>query len=310
VEYLHKNNIVHRDLKPENVLLVKQEENIVPKIADLGLSRRVKNSDEFSKSEQNRGTMGWMAPEMLNPSTNVKPGKPVDMFVLGILLYFIFTTAHPFGEIDERQSNIRKARFNLKELPKCHFFVMKVIEALLSEDPAQRPTIQDIKCSPILWIPKEEISFLSKVSDAIENMKNRHNQWALHATLEKHAYEVITGEVQKNNFDLDDTRSPNWWYKIERPLRAELKSKRNYNGETLRDLLRAIRNCYHHHLEMENPYWGTAVYWIQRFPKLLYFTYDVYKCFSGETSATDLLKLFKQKIKNSQAQFIFCITEF
>jgi serine/threonine protein kinase len=34
--YLHENRIVHLDLKPANILL---DDNMVPKIADFGLSR-------------------------------------------------------------------------------------------------------------------------------------------------------------------------------------------------------------------------------------------------------------------------------
>jgi serine/threonine protein kinase len=34
--YLHENRIVHLDLKPANILL---DDNLVPKIADFGLSR-------------------------------------------------------------------------------------------------------------------------------------------------------------------------------------------------------------------------------------------------------------------------------
>ncbi|GJN07820.1 hypothetical protein PR202_ga25685 [Eleusine coracana subsp. coracana] len=38
LHYLHKNHILHLDLKPANILV---DDNMVPKIADFGLSRRL-----------------------------------------------------------------------------------------------------------------------------------------------------------------------------------------------------------------------------------------------------------------------------
>lgn len=38
---LVQNNIIHRDLKPDNILLSSKNENVILKITDMGLSRRV-----------------------------------------------------------------------------------------------------------------------------------------------------------------------------------------------------------------------------------------------------------------------------
>ncbi|XBI77017.1 hypothetical protein VPH35_070188 [Triticum aestivum] len=62
VHYLHQQRIIHMDLKPQNVLL---DDNMVPRIADFGLSRRLSGSQSRAITDHKLGTMGYMAPEFL-----------------------------------------------------------------------------------------------------------------------------------------------------------------------------------------------------------------------------------------------------
>ncbi|CAK7355056.1 unnamed protein product [Dovyalis caffra] len=62
LEILHSHHIIHRDLKPENILLSGKERDMVLKIADFGLSRRVhpgKYADTVC------GSPLYLAPEVL-----------------------------------------------------------------------------------------------------------------------------------------------------------------------------------------------------------------------------------------------------
>ncbi|XP_043688039.1 uncharacterized protein LOC122639285 isoform X2 [Telopea speciosissima] len=88
MEYLHSKNIVHFDLKCDN-LLVNLKDPIRPicKVGDFGLSKIKRNT---LVSGGVRGTLPWMAPELLNGSSS-KVSEKVDVFSFGIVLWEILT---------------------------------------------------------------------------------------------------------------------------------------------------------------------------------------------------------------------------
>lgn len=92
VAYLHSQNVVHRDLKPENLLFRDKSEHADLLIADFGLSRVV-DEDRVSVLSTTCGTPGYMAPEIFKKSGH---GKPVDMWALGVITYFLLCGYTPF----------------------------------------------------------------------------------------------------------------------------------------------------------------------------------------------------------------------
>ncbi|CAL5048330.1 unnamed protein product [Urochloa decumbens] len=93
LHYLHEEwqsgtPIIHMDLKPANILL---DDNMVPKIADFGLSRLF--SEEKTRTctlncENCDGTLGYMAPEYINRGLITTKS---DIFSLGVILIEIVT---------------------------------------------------------------------------------------------------------------------------------------------------------------------------------------------------------------------------
>ncbi|XP_027340767.1 probable serine/threonine-protein kinase DDB_G0282963 isoform X2 [Abrus precatorius] len=96
MEYLHSKNIVHFDLKCDN-LLVNLKDSIRPicKVGDFGLSKIKRNT---LVSGGVRGTLPWMAPELLNGSSN-KVSEKVDVFSFGIVLWEILTGEEPYANM-------------------------------------------------------------------------------------------------------------------------------------------------------------------------------------------------------------------
>lgn len=68
------------DLNPQNVLL---DNNMVPRIADFGLSRRLSGSQSRAITDHKLGTMGYMAPEFLN---NGEITFKTDIYSLGVII--------------------------------------------------------------------------------------------------------------------------------------------------------------------------------------------------------------------------------
>ncbi|KAI6251524.1 Calcium/calmodulin-dependent protein kinase cmkB [Erysiphe necator] len=100
VSYLHDHGIVHRDLKPENLLFRTPEENADLLIADFGLSRII-NEEKYHTLTTTCGTPGYMAPEIF---TKTGHGKPVDMWAIGVMTYFLLCGYAPF----DRETNLEE----------------------------------------------------------------------------------------------------------------------------------------------------------------------------------------------------------
>ncbi len=111
--FLHQNNILHRDIKPANILLHQEGEQLIPKIADFGLSKEITSS--LSSIHGLKGTIEYMAPEQLYPQKyayNKKIQPNADLWAFGIILYELFAQHIPVGRRSEG-STIQEIMENL-----------------------------------------------------------------------------------------------------------------------------------------------------------------------------------------------------
>ncbi|TKW35797.2 hypothetical protein SEVIR_2G400400v4 [Setaria viridis] len=94
MEYLHSKDIIHFDLKCDNLLVnLNDPSRPICKVADFGLSK-VKQTTMVSVGM--RGTLPWMAPEMLEMSSNMVSTK-VDVYSFGIIMWEILTGEEPYA---------------------------------------------------------------------------------------------------------------------------------------------------------------------------------------------------------------------
>lgn len=85
INYLHQGcdmQILHFDIKPHNILL---DNNYVPKVADFGLAKLYPRGNSFVPLSALRGTVGYIAPEMISRSFGVISSKS-DVYSFGMLL--------------------------------------------------------------------------------------------------------------------------------------------------------------------------------------------------------------------------------
>ncbi|XP_023767324.1 uncharacterized protein LOC111915914 isoform X1 [Lactuca sativa] len=143
MEYLHWKNIVHFDLKCENLLVnMGDPHRPVCKVGDFGLSRIKRNT---LVSGGVRGTLPWMAPELLNGSST-RVSEKVDVFSFGIAMWEILTGEEPYADmhcgaiIGGIVSNT--LRPSIPE--RCDHGWKTLMEECWSYDPTDRPTFTEI----------------------------------------------------------------------------------------------------------------------------------------------------------------------
>ena len=88
LKHVHYYHIIHRDLKPANLFW---DHNMNLKLADFGIARVLSSSK--SKADSQVGSPAYMAPEII---TNDKYSIEVDIWSLGVILYYMHTLYLPF----------------------------------------------------------------------------------------------------------------------------------------------------------------------------------------------------------------------
>ncbi|XP_008440915.1 serine/threonine-protein kinase/endoribonuclease IRE1a-like isoform X1 [Cucumis melo] len=281
LEHLHELGIIHRDLKPQNVLIVKQQ-SICSKLSDMGISKRLPaNVSSLGHRATGCGSSGWQAPEQL---LHGRQTRAIDLFSLGCVLFFCVTGGrHPFGDSLERDVNIVNNKMNLllvDNIPE----VVDLISQLLNPNPGLRPKASEVLQHPLFWSPEMRLSFLRDTSDRIE-LEDRETD--LLKALESTA-QIALGLK--------------WNEKLEPIFIANIGRYRRYKYDSVRDLLRVMRNKLNHYRELPKEIQelvgsipvGFDDYFTRRFPKLLIEVYKVISCFCRQEECFQ--KYFKSHV--------------
>uniref|UniRef100_A0A183E9X3 non-specific serine/threonine protein kinase n=1 Tax=Gongylonema pulchrum TaxID=637853 RepID=A0A183E9X3_9BILA len=133
----HSKNIVHRDIKSENVIFSKPG---WIKLADFGFSCQVYPNDKLSTF---CGSPPYAAPELFKGEEYA--GLNVDVWALGVLLYFMLVGTTPFrGEtINDLKQCVLRGIYVVPDY--ISTFAHHAIGRMLVVDPKKRGTIEDVK---------------------------------------------------------------------------------------------------------------------------------------------------------------------
>ncbi|KAF9410138.1 bifunctional endoribonuclease/protein kinase ire1 [Podila epigama] len=216
------------------------------------------------------GSGGWVG---VNKVTN-RMTRAIDIFSAGCVFYYVLTNGdHPFGDRYSRERNILLNRPNLDGLDSMGqegVEAKDLISKMISHDAADRPDAFEVMHHPYFWSANKRLMFMQDCSDRfeIEDRGESDVQSPLLAKLEHDAKSILGKD----------------WYKvIDRTLVENLGKYRKYDGNSVRDLLRALRNKKHHYQDLpphvkralgELPH-GFLNYFTSRFPRLMLHLYHI-----------------------------------
>ena len=146
--YLHSNKIIHMDIKAANILV--SSEGTV-KLSDFGCSSNLDFSKTTSQQmETIRGSLPWMAPEVIN---NMSYSLKSDIWSLGCTIIEMASAKSPWGDFD----NILNAIYCISKSEKmppipetlsenAKFF----IKECLNQDISLRPNVLELMDFPFV----------------------------------------------------------------------------------------------------------------------------------------------------------------
>ncbi|XP_062510637.1 mitogen-activated protein kinase kinase kinase 4-like isoform X2 [Corticium candelabrum] len=99
IEVLHRNGVVHRDIKGPNIFL--STDGLI-KLGDFGCSVKLQNINTTMPGEidSTRGTVAYMAPEVITNDPSVGSGRAADIWSLGCVVVEMATGKRPWPEYD------------------------------------------------------------------------------------------------------------------------------------------------------------------------------------------------------------------
>lgn len=141
LEYLHSRHILHRDIKTMNIFLMK---NGTVKLGDFGISTILRNTMGMANTVC--GTPYYFSPELCK---NKPYNNRSDVWALGVVLYELMTSKHPFDANSMQQLMQRIVKSSYAPVSSTYSKELRqLLDMCLQKDPMRRPTIKQVIAHP------------------------------------------------------------------------------------------------------------------------------------------------------------------
>lgn len=183
----HRAGVVHRDLKPSNVMVTSGINVHQLKVTDFGIATLAQEVfDEVadgggdmthSNSGTIKGALPFMAPEMMFRQPGEHPGKPVDIWSLGAMMFKLLTGIFPFGVNFHAAVNVKNnhrepwPEFMIKNLQFAPLAreLQGLVEACLTYEAGKRPSAEEVvlRCDQLCYLAVDRVE--GTVNNMIQN---------------------------------------------------------------------------------------------------------------------------------------------
>eukprot|EP00192_Tetraselmis_astigmatica_P008492 CAMPEP_0117669368 /NCGR_PEP_ID=MMETSP0804-20121206/12091_1 /TAXON_ID=1074897 /ORGANISM="Tetraselmis astigmatica, Strain CCMP880" /LENGTH=615 /DNA_ID=CAMNT_0005477413 /DNA_START=101 /DNA_END=1949 /DNA_ORIENTATION=+ len=142
LNYLHTKKIVHRDIKTLNLFLTESGDIMV---GDLGIARALSDNTDFCRTIM--GTPYYLSPELCED----KPyNEKSDVWALGVVLYEMCMTVHPFTALNEGALVKKILRGAFAPVVGYSPQIVDMVKQCLTYDYKRRPDTHALLRNPVL----------------------------------------------------------------------------------------------------------------------------------------------------------------
>lgn len=137
----HPTSFLHLDINPRNIIIYNNEAYLI----DLGISRSIQKSKDYTQTEFFRGTLAYSAPEIVSHN---HLSTAADIYSLGIVFFEAFSGQQIFRDPSQSKqidlilrSEVSDLGSIIQDFPQS---VSDLVRDMLNKDPKKRPKIERV----------------------------------------------------------------------------------------------------------------------------------------------------------------------
>lgn len=268
VEFMHQKNILLLNLNPHNIRFASANGSPKVKLTNFETSIQMSGNCKVSMPYYT-GMKGFIAPEIKRLQ---QASFASDIYSLGCIFVYIYTGGDYVPQVDCPQQDWKLSSKLQKEIAKQKdsdgVLCAILMRRMLSFFSKKRLTIAVVREHSFFWNTHEKSDFILEVAIKLEDEVN---------------FGINQVKLELNKVQV---MGANWRDRVDAEICAELDKFRPYDGSSLFQLLRAIRNqMVHKRLPKCVEIIGETKealmdYWLARFPQLIPHLQRVVKTFA------------------------------
>jgi len=141
LEYVHSQKVIHRDIKSNNILIFGREDDMIPKIADFGVSKVIQTE---AMTHTRVGQDLYMAPEV---KMLYHYSFPADIFILAMTLFEMFNEQlilQSSAEVKDFIVAVHSGKVgDIPQICRVPEYLNGVVKRDWNEKPEKRPTLSE-----------------------------------------------------------------------------------------------------------------------------------------------------------------------